>query len=125
MPTFRSGRAITLEGEEAEPNQTLAGANVIGPGTIITGSVASDNEDFFIIEMPDGQNGDLIVTATANYIGLTIFSDVGEVLHSKKRSTSDTWRGRLEAAPYYGTRLQQLNGRNPMPYQLMTVARPE
>ncbi len=122
---FKPASPVNIEGGEQEPNNSLASANIVPIGAVITGDVAHDNEDFFKVETPGDTRGELVVTALAEYIGLTILKDDGSVVYSRKNQTTVSWRGPFEGTKYYAIRIQQWTGRNPMPYQVMVVARPE
>ncbi|MEO0913980.1 MAG: hypothetical protein AAFY59_13480 [Pseudomonadota bacterium] len=122
---FGYASPIEIEGVEGEPNNSIASANIVPAGAVVSGAVERDNEDFFKVEIPEDATGEIVFTALADYIGLTVLKDDGEVLYSKRTGTSATWRGPVGETAYYAIRLQQWNGRNPMPYQLMIVSRPE
>lgn len=72
-------RAITAVGEEAEPNNTIAVANEIPVGSLITGEVAEGDMDFYSFTFPGDFDGQFTVNLSsgARDIGFTIFDELG------------------------------------------------
>jgi hypothetical protein len=86
-PPALPGRAavrIEIEASEAEPNDTLASANEASIGSVIVGSLAAGDLDFFGVEIPTDRRADLMASLLVleGDAGLTIFDDVGQALGS-------------------------------------------
>jgi hypothetical protein len=78
----REAARIAVEGREAEPNDTLAAANVAALGTAIDGEAAPGDRDWFAVDVPPGTRGALVanlVTEDAS-VTLALFDDAGQTL---------------------------------------------
>jgi hypothetical protein len=78
----REAARITVEASEAEPNDTLAGANVAAIGVSIDGTLTAGDRDWFAIDVPPRPRGVLVanlVTEDASVI-LTLLDDAGQTL---------------------------------------------
>lgn len=122
--SFSSGGAVRLEGQEVEPNESIAGANVVPLGAVVSGSVGGDDTtDFFRIEVPQGMTDDVSITLTGTNKRLQIFDSFGEMLFNKVfgGTSSATFRGPDVEGGY----VARVSGyRDPRDYQLTVAARP-
>ena len=75
------GRALFLEGAEIEPNNTLAGANVVAVGSSITGEVTLGDDDYFTFFLPDGFEGKVAINVEGS-IRMRVFDDLGTEIYS-------------------------------------------
>ena len=78
----REAARITVEASEAEPNDTLPGANLAALGVSVDGTLAPGDRDWFAVEVPEGTRGKLVanlVTEEAS-VTMTLFDDAGQTL---------------------------------------------
>jgi hypothetical protein len=78
----REAVSIRIEASEAEPNDTLAGANRVAPGIAIDGALSPDDRDWFAIDVTEATRGRLVanlVTEDAS-VTMTLFDDAGRRL---------------------------------------------
>ena len=78
----REAARIAVEAREAEPNDTLAAANVTALGSAIDGDAAPGDRDWFAVDVPPGTRGALVanlVTEDAS-VTLALFDDAGQTL---------------------------------------------
>jgi hypothetical protein len=78
----REAARISVEAGEAEPNDTLPGANLAGLGVSVDGTLAPGDRDWFALEVPEGARGTLVanlVTEEAS-VTMTLFDDAGQTL---------------------------------------------
>jgi hypothetical protein len=78
----REAVRITVEASEAEPNDTLPGANVAALGVSVDGTLAPGDRDWFAVEVPEGTRGKFVanlVTEEAS-VTMTLFDDAGQTL---------------------------------------------
>lgn len=123
----REATRIAIEATEAEPNDTLAGANTAPLGTSILGHVAEDDSDTFAFDI-SGPTRDVIVASLATRdasAALVLYDDAGRALGTARtineiRVRVATLERSLEASRYY----VQVIGLSPgtAPYQLTVAA---
>jgi hypothetical protein len=124
----RAAATIDIEATEAEPNDTLAAANLGRLGTSIDGALEIGDRDYFAIEVPAGARGQLVANLLVEdaSVSLTLFDDAGQTL-----GTATTFEGlairstRVERkldAPRFYVLVQALDA--PTTYQLTVAARP-
>jgi hypothetical protein len=78
----REAVRISVEASEAEPNDTLPGANVAGLGVSVDGTLAPGDRDWFAVDVAPGTRGRLVanlVTEEAS-VTMTLFDDAGQTL---------------------------------------------
>lgn len=78
----REATRIEVEASEAEPNDTLAGANVAAIGVSVDGTLEAGDRDWFAVDVPEGTRGRLVanlVTESAS-VTMTLFDDSGQTL---------------------------------------------
>jgi hypothetical protein len=78
----REAARISVEASEAEPNDTLPGANVAALGVSVDGTLAPGDRDWFAVDVPEGARGKLVanlVTEEAS-VTMTLFDDAGQTL---------------------------------------------
>ena len=71
-----------MEASEAEPNDTLAGANRAAMGISVDGILDPGDRDWFAVDIPEGTRGRLVanlVTEAAS-VTMTLFDDAGQTL---------------------------------------------
>jgi hypothetical protein len=78
----RVAARIEIEAAEAEPNDTLAGANRAAFGISITGTLADGDHDYFTVEVPAGLEGEIVASLVVQEASasLTLFDDAGRAL---------------------------------------------
>jgi hypothetical protein len=110
-------RALTVVGEEIEPNDNIAEANAIPVGSVIHGEVEADNPDFYTFSFPDDFVGRLTVNLSSS-ASFTIYDDLGGTIPSPARKfTSEVKRTRYYVS--VGTRERRAD------YTLTVAAREE
>ena len=98
---------IDIEASEAEPNDTLAAANVAQLGTAIVGELGEGDLDFFAFGMPPGLRGEVVAALTVleGNAGLTMYDDTGEAIGSmdtpEQISVRTAMLARMIDAPAY------------------------
>jgi len=78
----RQATRIEVEASEAEPNDTLAGANRAAMGISVDGILDPGDRDWFAVDIPEGTRGRLVanlVTEAAS-VTMTLFDDAGQTL---------------------------------------------
>lgn len=75
----REAARIAIEGQEAEPNDTLAAANAAALGTAVDGVVAPGDRDWFAVDVPPRTRGVLVVGLVTEDAGvaLALLDDAG------------------------------------------------
>lgn len=124
------GRAVTrisIEASEAEPNDTLAGANTALLGISILGHVAEGDSDIFAFDRPDRPRDVIVASLTTHdaSAALVLFDDAGRPLGTARtideiRVRVATLERSLDSPRYY----VQVLGLSPGPasYQLTVAA---
>ena len=120
--TLRRPTALMVEGEEAEPNNSPASANVIPLGAVITGRVASGDPDVFWVEVPDDVTGQLVVNANADDFHLRLLDEAGGQITSQWSGRTATIRQEIDRPGYYVVIEPDADVRG-APYQLTVAAR--
>lgn len=94
---------VRLEGTEAEPKDTPASANVISLGSTIQGSLEAGNRDFFYVETPAADFGEIAVNATSGDFTLRVYDDLAaEIWDSTQYGWgSRVFRGTVDHEAYY------------------------
>jgi len=124
----REATRITVEASEAEPNDTMAGANVAALGVSVDGALAPGDRDWFAVDVPPGTRGRLVanlVTEEAS-VTMTLFDDAGQTLGlaatlDEVRVRTATLERSLDRPRYY--LLLMPAGDVPARYQLTLAAR--
>ena len=78
----REAVRIEIEASEAEPNDTLPGANLAALGVSVDGTLGAGDRDWFAIDVAAGTRGRLVaslVTEEAS-VTMTLVDDAGQVL---------------------------------------------
>ncbi len=126
----RPASRIAVEAAEAEPNDTLAAANVAELGIAITGTLAPGDLDFFAFDPPPGFRGEIVaaLTVLAGNAGLTLYDDSGAPLGSndtrEQISVRTTSLARMIEAPRYYVLVRQASeDAGPATYHLTVAAR--
>ena len=121
---------IDIEGSEAEPNDTLAAANVAQAGTAIVGEFGEGDLDFFTFGMPPGLRGEVVAALTVleGNAGLTMYDDTGEAIGSmdtpEQISVRTATLARMIDAPAYYVMVRANPDRpGPAKYHLTVAAR--
>jgi hypothetical protein len=124
----RAAATIDIEAIEAEPNDTLAAANLGRLGTAIDGALGVGDRDYFAIDVPAGARGQLVANLLVEdaSVGLTLFDDAGQTLGTattfEELAIRSTRLERKLDAPRYYVLVQALDA--PTRYQLTVAARP-
>lgn len=82
----REALPIPIEATEAEPNDTLAGANRARPGITIDGTLGAEDRDWFAIDVSPHRRARIVaslVTTDAS-VTMTLFDDSGQPLGSAR-----------------------------------------
>jgi len=116
---------VRLEGTEAEPNDTPASANVISLGSTVQGSLEAGNRDFFYVETPAADFGEIAVNATSGDFTLRVYDDLGaEIWDSNQYGWgSRVFRGAVDHRAYYIS--VETWKEEPRDYDLTVAARPK
>jgi hypothetical protein len=125
----REAARIVIEAREAEPNDTLAGANVAALGVAIDGELAPGDRDWFAVDVPAGTSGALVANLVAEdaSVSLALFDDAGQTLGIAAtigaiRVRSASLERRLDGPRFYVRVTPNADG--PASYQLTVAARP-
>ena len=119
------GRALFLEGAEIEPNNTLAGANVVAVGSSITGEVALGDDDFFTFFLPDGFEGEVAINVDGHSSNMKVFDDLGTQIYSDRTGGGPSFRETARAAQYtVKVEHWSLLDGGPSSYRVNVAARP-
>jgi hypothetical protein len=78
----RPAARLEIEASEAEPNDTLAGANLAPLGVAIDGSLTHRDRDYFAVDVPAGTRGEIVANLVTEdaILTLTLFDDAGQAL---------------------------------------------
>ena len=78
----RPAARLEIEAREAEPNDTLAGANLAPLGIAIDGSLTHRDRDYFAVDVPAGTRGEIVANLVTEdaILTLTLFDDAGQAL---------------------------------------------
>jgi hypothetical protein len=78
----REAVRIAVEASEAEPNDTLPGANLAALGVSVDGTLAPGDRDWFAVDVPEGTRGKLVATVVTEEasVTMTLFDDAGQTL---------------------------------------------
>lgn len=78
----REATPLSVEAAEAEPNDTLPGANRARTGVAIDGTLAAGDRDWFSVDIPATRRGRLVATlvTTDASVTMTLFDDSGQPL---------------------------------------------
>lgn len=78
----REAAVIAIEASEAEPNDSLAGANRASLGTAILGTVAAGESDWFAFDMPASAKGTVVANLTVGNAAaaVSLLDDAGQTL---------------------------------------------
>jgi hypothetical protein len=78
----REAARIAVEAAEAEPNDTLAGANLAPLGASIEGRLGQGDRDWFALDVPREARGTLVATVVTEdaSVTMTLFDDAGQAL---------------------------------------------
>ncbi len=73
---------MAIEAAEAEPNDTLPGANRARMGVAIDGTLGVGDRDWFSVDIPAERRGQLVATlvTTDASVTMTLFDDSGQPL---------------------------------------------
>ncbi|MEO0990724.1 MAG: hypothetical protein AAFX00_07235 [Pseudomonadota bacterium] len=118
------GRALFLEGAEIEPNNTLAGANVVAVGSSISGEVTLGDDDFFTFFLPDGFEGEVAINVDG-HTSMKVFDDLGTQIYTDRTGGGPSFREAARAGQYtVKVENWSLVNSDPKSYQVNVAARP-
>ena len=128
-PPGREVARISVEASEAEPNDSLASANVVPLGTAIDGRLEPGDRDSYAVEVPGDLRGDIVASLVveAASLTLTLFDDAGQPLGTgstyEHLAVRTAWIDRRLERPRY---FVQVRGPDDAvgDYQLTIAARP-
>ncbi|MEM8956415.1 MAG: hypothetical protein AAGC86_01250 [Pseudomonadota bacterium] len=116
---------VWLEGSEAEPNDSLARANLIPVGATISAEVAKENDDYYSVILPDGFEGEISIGLTGD-VSLFVYDDLGgKIWNSPGGVSNGRFRSRADF-PAYSVRVFHFGWDNlpkRVPYQLTVRTR--
>ncbi|MCR9088509.1 MAG: hypothetical protein NXH97_17395 [Rhodobacteraceae bacterium] len=116
---------VWLEGAEAEPNDSLARANLIPVGATVSANVAKDNDDYYSVILPDEFEGEISIGVTGD-VSLFVYDDLGgKIWNSPGGVPNGRFRKRADF-PAYSIRVFHFDYDNQpktMPYQLTVRTR--
>jgi hypothetical protein len=81
-PGERRPGQIAIEAAEAEPNDTIASANLVSLGSVIRGELSRGDVDFFAVDVPEGVRGDIVASihVSETRANLELMDDAGTPL---------------------------------------------
>lgn len=128
-PAAREAARLSIEAEEVEPNDTLAAANRVEPGSAIDGTLAAGDRDAFRVVFGEAVRGDLVanVMVEAADVALTLLDDAGRALgtastYQQIRVRSVSLERQVEGPALY-VLVQPLDA-GPFAYHLTVAVRP-
>jgi hypothetical protein len=103
LPGERPPEQISIETAEAEPNTTVASANLVSLGSVVQGELTRSDADFFVVDVPEGVRGDLVASIhVADTVArLELLDDAGKVVDSDIGSSSLSVETRLQRRRYF------------------------
>jgi hypothetical protein len=125
----RPAARLEIEAREAEPNDTLAGANLAPLGVSIDGGLTHRDRDYFAVDVPAGTRGDIVANLVTEdaVLTLTLFDDAGQALGTastySQLAVHTTSVARLIERPRYVVLVLAPDGALG-DYQLTVAARP-
>lgn len=123
---FRTPTVWRVEGEEKEPNNSIPAANSLPLGGVVSGTLNSDDHDFFHIAPDQSSQGDVVVTLSGYALHLQIYDGYGEQIFSDQHFGEDatTFRGPAANGPYVARALCSTGCSGGRSYQISAALRP-
>lgn len=124
--TYDTPTTWRLEGNEKEPNNSIAAANLLPPGGAVAGILDNADHDYFRISAGGDADGDMVVTLSGPDLRLQIYDEYGEQIFNDFHfgEAATTFRGPAADGPYIARALCHTVCTGSRDYQITAAARP-